>query len=346
GLGTVTTNDPAQSRRSRSLRRAEVGVALVAACTLDAVLVASVTSVGHRRPPRLALAAGSVLESGSPRSGSGLVGPSYPYSDAYTAASSLSSTSGVMPVYTVSWPSTAMASANQLATTLGVATTQSGPSANGGVEIGAADGPSIEVDPAGSHLRWSYEASPAARSSTGPATTDSEAISTPERYLAAIGKGGANAGPAQVSDYSNGVGVIVPVTVGGEPTTLESDFVFGPSDTLRMASGSLADFAESTQLTTLSAQSAVSALNGTTHYGPEDAAPACGSPPVCTGTIDTASLEYRPYTSVSGQEELLPVWMLGSTVQQPGAPEVGGWVCAIPASLIEVQSGSTKRFLG
>lgn len=334
----------AKPRSTRTTRRARVEVSLVAAGVVGIALVAGVLAgegmdKSGKSAPTLALAAGTALQSGSVHRSVGSSSPLLPYTAAFVPGPSLSSTSQAMPAYELSWPSTATASVNQLSAAFGVTSSTQRSLALGGVVVGPADGPSIEVDPVVGHLRWSFEASPSVRSSGGQETSDSVAVSSARGYLASIGMDGTDNGTPQVSNFGDEVGVIIPVTINGVPTSLESEFVFGPNDTLRMASGILVDLTESARYPTMSALSAVSALDSQTHYGRIDAVSKCGSPPVCTGTIDSANLEYRPFASASGQQLLLPVWILGST--NPGSSDsIGGWVVAIPSSSIQLQDST------
>jgi hypothetical protein len=286
---------------------------------------------------------------------SGMPGPNGPYLLGLTAGSGLSISDGSEPVYSVTWPEGPHESAVRLAQAFGV----TGPETNfveGGVTFGPPSGPAVEVIPQDGILTWTYEASPAIRapleprstgSPTGPPPSDAWAIDQTLKYLASLGMS-SDLGRPQISNFRWQVGVVIPVTLNTIDANEQFNFIYGPADTLEMATGVFGRYSLLGNYPTISQVAAVSELSSQTHYTLLEFLTGCPKnaqgTPVCSGTIASANLGFRYAATPSGSEVLLPEWYLQgpSAGDYPEMKTVGGVVDAIVPSYLRVETQKSR----
>lgn len=340
---------PLARRRQHRQRLA----AVVGAGALAAVLVA-VFVVGSPAPTARRLSLPTIVIEQPSLGAIGLPEPVYPYLMSLTAGSGLSSASGSEPVYRVSWPMTQRSSAILLAHVFGVTGRQTD-FVEGGSTFGPPAGPAVEVTTEAGILSWTYVASPAVRcpligrttcAASGGAPSDSWATRRTLRYLASLGLA-SDLGRPYLSDFRGQVGVNIPIKLGGLEANEQFSFIFGPGDTLEMATGVFGDYRLVGNYPTMSATSAVGALQSEPHQAPRaflTDCPANGQgTPVCSGTITSANLGFR-HAATSAGELLIPQWfMQGPMVGgNPDAKTIGGVVPALEPLYVRNETQSNR----
>jgi len=293
--------------------------------------------------------------------GLGLPEPVYPVQFQLTIDPSLSSATGTSPAYSVTWPMDAHTSAVQLAQAFGVPTNPEAPFVVGGVTFGPSSGPSVRVEREDGLLTWEYDGSPATRaplstppsgdtgasSSAGTPPSNAEAIAQTRAYLATLNLA-SNLGSPQISDFNGQVGVVIPIVANSVETNMSFNFIYGPGDTLEMATGVFAAVALIGDYPTISQTSAVGLLQSQPASEPlaflTDCPDNAQGIHVCSGAITSADLGYRTFESQKG-EVLLPMWFLMGPRDggNPDATTLGGVVNAIDPAYLRIDSPRTTR---
>jgi hypothetical protein len=330
-------------------RRRRAVVAGVAAIAVALVVVLTVGTTSSPSPRRLSLPTIVIKQpSLGPIS---LPEPVYPYLMNLTVGSGLTNSPGSEPVYRISWPMSAQASAVLLAHVFGVTGGQTD-FVEGGTTFGPPAGPAVEVTPQEGILNWTYEGSPTdrcpliGRSPCGQASappSDSWATAQSQKYLASLGLTSA-LGQPYVSNFRGQVGVDFPVELGSLEANEQFDFIYGPGGTLEMATGVFGKYALVGNYPTMSAVAAVGALESETHYAPRDYLTDCPKnsqgTPVCSGTVTSANLGFRYASTVGDGELLIPQWFLqGPEVgDNPDAKTIGGVVPALDPIYVRIET--------
>jgi hypothetical protein len=126
------------------------------------------------------------------------------------------------------------------------------------------------------------------------------------------------------------------------------NFIYGPGDTLEMATGVFAEVAPTGDYPTISPIAAVSLLEAEPTYEPLAFLTDCPKDAqgihVCAGTITSADFGYRSFESAHGAV-LLPMWFLDGPRAggNPVASTIGGVVNAIDPIYLNVETHPTPR---
>jgi hypothetical protein len=354
---TNILEDDTVSRSHSGRRRVAYAFAaggVIVVCIALALLVAPTTRAPFHAS--LHLKAGQALSSNQEKknidSGGApsLPGPVVPVSYVLNAGPELSASGGSSPAFGLSWPDDMTDSALRLAQVFGVGSTQPVPNGliEGGVLVGAVDGPNVDVYPEdGSSqngvLSWMYQDPSAPLSTTTP--TGPQATAEALALLAKIGIT-QYLGTPQVSPHLNeqlagDIGVAIDVVVDGDETPFYYVFVFGAGGSLVQSQGDLATLTSVGTFATISPTQAVGIAQGGTTYVPQGEAPTtCGvsGTPACQETVNSASIRYQTFDAADGSLYLLPTWQLVGESSTMGATQVGAWVSAIESQFVSLSA--------